>query len=61
MAFSAAEKQKEAEREARMRERVFATLVRKGSVTQNAADRRIAIMREIADDYRLLAEKERLL
>jgi hypothetical protein len=61
MAFTALEKQKEAEREARMRERVFASLVRNGGMSQSAADRRIAIMKSIAEDYAALVEKERLL
>jgi hypothetical protein len=51
----------EAEREVKYRKRVYAGLVERGKMTREAADRRTAIMQEIADYHRALAEKERLI
>lgn len=61
MTYSAEEKHREALREVAMRTQVYAGLVRGNSLSQQEADRRIALMREIADDYWNIAEKERLL
>jgi hypothetical protein len=61
MSFSNSDKAKEAEREIRMREHVYASKVWRGQMNQTTADRRLAIMREIADDYRKAAEQERLI
>jgi hypothetical protein len=47
-------------REVAMREQVYAGLVRANSLSQQEADRRIALMREIAEDYSQHAEKEPL-
>jgi len=55
--FTAEEKCKEALRELRMRRAVYPH----SAITRQTAERRIAIMQEIADDYAKLAEKERLL
>jgi len=61
MSYTALEKQKEAEREVFMREKVYPGKVEAGALDRNAAQRRIAIMRAIAADYAKLAEKERLI
>ena len=58
MAFSRLEKLNEALREIRQRQRVYPRLVADGRLSQADADRQIAIMRAIADDYRA---EERLL
>lgn len=47
-----AEKRAAAEREVRQRQRVYPRLVREGRMTQEFADRQIAVMRAIAEDYR---------
>jgi hypothetical protein len=52
MTFSAGQKRAEAEKEVNYRKRVFARLVAEGKMLQSQADYRLAIMREIADDYR---------
>jgi hypothetical protein len=57
--FTAEEKHAEAVREVEMRKQVYEGLVRANSLSQQEADRRIALMREIAEDYSQLAEKER--
>jgi len=59
--FTNMEKHKEALREAGMRKRVFDRLVGVGEKTREQADKQIAIMQEIADDYAELAKGERLL
>jgi hypothetical protein len=59
--FTAADKQKAAEREAKMRRRVYPRWVDANKMTQETADREIAVMEAIACDYAALAEKERLL
>jgi hypothetical protein len=59
--FTAKEKHDEAIREVEMRKSVFPRWVTMGRLTQREADRRIAIMAEIADDYRKLANREQLL
>jgi len=50
--FSAAEKRAAAEREAAMRRGFYRKQVAAGRMTQAAADQGIAIMDEIAQDYR---------
>jgi hypothetical protein len=52
MAFSDTEKCEAAEREAKMRRRVYPRWVVDGRMTQAAADKQIALMDEIAADYR---------
>jgi hypothetical protein len=59
--YTAAEKASEAEREVAQRRRVYARLVDQGKMTADAMVRKIAIMDEIAADYRALAQKDRLL
>ncbi len=49
--FTQQEKLKEISRELAMRERVFPMMMRTGKLTQDEADRRIAILKEIAKDY----------
>ena len=58
MTASRLEKLNEALREIRQRQRVYPRLIAAGKLSQADADRQIAIMREIADDYR---DGERLL
>lgn len=58
--FSAFEKHHEALREVAMRKEVYGRNA-PGGVLFPAQQRRIEIMEEIAEDYRALAEKERLL
>lgn len=50
-----------AEREAKMRRRVYPRWVSEGRMTQAFADAEIAAMEAIAADYRAMMEKERLL
>ena len=50
--FTTSEKLQCAEREVGYRKRVFARLVEQGKMKQELADKQIAIMSEIADDYR---------
>lgn len=52
MTYSNAEKLREALREIRQRENVYPRLVAAKKLSQAAADRQIAIMQAIADDYR---------
>lgn len=61
MTFTAAEKAEAAEREVRQRERVYPRLIDAGKMKQHFADWQLAIMREIAADYRRQAERERLI
>jgi hypothetical protein len=56
--ITAAEKAKEARREVAMRRRVYPGWVGGGKLSQAAADRQIAIMQAIADDYERMAEAE---
>ncbi len=49
--FSNEEKLKEVARELAMRERVFPMMVKTGKLKQEDADRRMAILKEIAKDY----------
>lgn len=56
--FTAREKCEAAEREVKMRLRVYPNRVADGRMTQALADRQIDVMRQIADDYRTKAEAE---
>jgi hypothetical protein len=57
VSYTAREKREEAMREIEMRQRVYG---RKGHLTPTD-EKRIAIMEEIAEDYRKIIEDERLL
>ena len=57
MNFTDEEKSTAARREVTMRKSVYPRRVRDGKMLQATADREIAIMQEIADEY---AEKDRL-
>jgi hypothetical protein len=61
MKYSAQEKHRELLREIEMRKSVYPRRVMSGSMSQRQADRQIAILQEIAEDYRTLADRERLL
>lgn len=52
MKFTATDKRKAAEREVGMRRAVYPARVASRKMLQVTADREIAIMQEIADDYR---------
>jgi hypothetical protein len=49
------------ERELRYRRRVYPRQIADGRMTDGLANSQIAVFEAIADDYRKLAEKERLL
>ena len=49
--FTAAEKRAEVQREIQMRRRAFPRWVSSGRIGQATADRRIAILEAIAEDY----------
>lgn len=61
--FSASEIAEELEREVRMREMVYPRQVASGRMSQESADRRLAILRVAARDYRAeaTAKEPRLL
>ena len=63
MPYTTYAKLEEVLREIKFRERVYTRLVNTGSggYTQELANKRINIMKEIAADYEDLAKKERLL
>jgi hypothetical protein len=61
MNITATDKQKEAEREVAMRRNVYPKWIAAGRMKQDEADRRVAVMEQIAADYREQAERERLL
>jgi hypothetical protein len=61
MTFTAKDKLDAVDREVRYRVRVYARLIEQGKMTKEKADREVAIMRAIADDYHTQALKERLL
>jgi hypothetical protein len=61
MNYSALEKHKEALREVDQRKKVYQRLIDKGSMSRSDADRKIAIMQEIAAEYKKLAEMEQLI
>lgn len=52
------EKMKEIQRELNMRKRVFPTWVLQGRITQQVADKRIKIMEDIFEDYKIKKEQE---
>ena len=56
--FTNAEKKIEAQREVQQRRRVYRRLVENGKMSQADADRQIAIMQEIADDYTARATED---
>lgn len=58
--FTADEKRIEALREVEMRISVYERKVMMGTMSRREADRRLALMREIAADYAKLSEKEML-
>jgi hypothetical protein len=60
MNYSAAEKLKEIEREVIMRRKVYPGLIARGSLSIGAAEQRIAIMQQIAEDYRVKAAQTNL-
>ena len=59
--FTAQDKLTCAVREVGWRQRVYPNRVDTGRMTQKQADREIAMMRAIAEDYQKLVESERLL
>jgi len=59
--FTAKEKADEARREVGYREHVYERRVNDGKMSRQTADRRIAIMREIMDEYAAKEASERLL
>jgi hypothetical protein len=59
--FSNLEKHREAMREVEQRKRVYNRLIDEGKMRKQDADRKIAIMEEIADEYKELADMERLI
>jgi len=54
--FSDQQKRESAERELKMRRRVYPRWVADKRMTQEQADREIAVMAEIAEDYRVKSE-----
>ena len=59
--FTAREKADEAQRELVLRERVYSRYVQEGRMSAGVSDRRIALMKQIRDDYRKIEESERLI
>jgi hypothetical protein len=59
--FTNEEKFKEARRELAYRQFVYSKRVAEGSMKAAQAEKQIALMTEIMEDYLALAEKERLL
>lgn len=59
--FTAAEKLAAVEREIGLRRHVYARRVDEGRMSRKLADAQIAVMEAIAEDYRALEAKERLL
>jgi hypothetical protein len=59
--FSNLEKYREAKREVEQRRRVYARLLDEQKMSTQDADRKISIMEEIADEYKELADMERLI
>lgn len=58
MKFSARDKFACALREATMRGRVYPRWIESGKITKEKADRELAIMQTIAEDYRDAADRE---
>jgi len=61
MTFTAADKLACAERELRLRKNVYRNRVLVGRMTQAFANREIALMTSIRDDYSIQVQRERLL
>lgn len=61
MPFTNSEKRECAERELRQRKRVYERFVSDGRMTREFADRQIALMEAIANDYAKLEQGDRLL
>lgn len=61
MRFSAAEKLQCAERELQMRKRVYPGRIANHRMSEGMAERELQLMQAIVDDYRELADKDRLL
>lgn len=59
--YTAQEKLDAVEREIRQRGRVYARMISREEMTKEKAHYEIAIMRAIAEDYRALARKDRLI
>ena len=59
--FTAQEKRECAEREVGMRKRLYSRWISEGRISGMWADREIALMEEILEDYRELERGERLL
>ena len=60
MKYSAFEKHREALREVEMRQHVYKRRVEQDNMSPKEAERKIAIMQEIADEYAELAKQEQL-
>lgn len=58
MTFTAKDKAECAEREVKQRQRVYLRRVADGRMSQQTADRQIALMEAIAADYRAAADAE---
>ena len=56
--FTNREKAREAQAEVSMRRKLYTSLVSRGKLTAKEANKRIAIMTEIQEDYRTLADNE---
>lgn len=61
MELPAATKLAAVERELKYRRRVYPRLIAEGKMTDGLASTQILVFEAIADDYRKLAEKERLI
>lgn len=59
--FSASTKLAAVERELTFRHRVYPRLIAKGDMTRDTAREQILVFEAIADDYRTMVERERLL
>ena len=57
MSFTVDEKLKELDRELMQRHRVYRRLISRGKMQKDAAARQIAILTEIANDYRAKAKE----
>lgn len=61
LSFTATEKREAAEREVKMRQRVYPRWIAANRITQQKADHEIAVMEAIAEDYRHLEREDQLL
>ena len=61
MPYTAKEKREAAERELKMRQRVYPRWVADNRMTQAKADHETAVMAEIVEDYRKLEAGDRLI